>query len=279
MHQIKHYSMLAAKATLFSTIAISAVSAMAADSTSKYPATVQTVIDSGLKLRSNFDAAGGLKGWILSNGPGQHVIVYTSQDGEVAIAGNMFDAKGTSFNPQYIEKYLPKPDYEKFWGDLASSAWVAQGPETKDAKSIMYVFEDANCGFCHLTWKALDPYTKVGLQIRWVPVAFLAPDSMPKATALLAAKDSNAAIAESHANFGKKLEDSAPVVDGALKAKVEANGKLMDQWEFSGTPVLVYKDKDGKVRTKAGVPPLSELPTMTGLAEQANNDPALAKYR
>jgi thiol:disulfide interchange protein DsbG len=275
MLEPKHLSLLAVKAIVLSTIAISA---MAADNTSKYPAPIQTVIDSGLKLRSNFDAAGGLKGWILSGGPGQHMIMYTSQDGEVAIAGNMFDAKGTNFNPQYIDKYLPKPDYEKFWGDLTSAAWVSQGPESKDAKSIMYVFADANCGYCHLTWKALDPYTKVGLQIRWVPVAFLAPDSMPKATALLAAKDSNAAIAESHANFGKKLEDSAPV-DEALKAKVEANAKLMDQWEFSGTPVLVYKDKDGKVRTKAGVPPLSELPTMTGLAEQANNDPALAKYR
>jgi thiol:disulfide interchange protein DsbG len=275
MRHPKHLTCLAVKAIALSTIAISA---MAADITSKYPAPIQTVIDSGLKLESSFDAAGGLKGWILSKGPGQNTILYTSQDGEVAIAGNMFDAKGNSFNKQYIDKYLPKPDYEKLWANLETSAWVAQGPDTKDAKSIMYVFEDANCSFCHLTWKALDPYTKVGLQIRWIPVAFLAPDSMPKATALLAAKDSNAAIAESHASFGKKLDDNAPV-DEALKAKVEANAKLMEQWGFSGTPALFYRDKEGKVRAKAGAPLLSELPAMTGLAEQANDDPALARYR
>jgi len=272
MNQKIPLSQLAIKTIALCSIAISAVAA------DEYPATIQTAIDSGLKLENNFDAAGGLKGWILSKGPGHNTVLYTSQDGAVAIAGNMFDAKGTSFNKVYIEKYSPKPDYEKMWVDLASSTWVAQGPETKDAKSIIYVFEDANCGFCHLTWKALGPYTKVGLQIRWIPVAFLAPDSMPKAVSLLTSKDSNAAIAQSHANFGKKLEGDQ-LVDEALKAKVEANAKLMDQWGFSGTPTLFYRDKEGVVRAKSGVPLLSELPSMTGLAEQANNDPALAKYR
>jgi thiol:disulfide interchange protein DsbG len=272
MNQKKRLALMSVKAIVLSTITLSAMA------TDKYPATIQTAIDSGLKLENNFDAAGGLKGWILSKDPSHNTILYTSPDGEIAIAGNMFDAKGTSFNKIYLDKYLPKPDYEKMWAAMASSAWVAQGPETKDAKSIMYVFEDANCGFCHLTWKALPPYTQAGLQIRWIPVAFLAPDSMIKAAALLAAKDSNAAIAESHANFGKKLEGDSPV-DDALKAKVDANAQLMEQWGFSGTPVLLYRDKEGKVRAKAGMPLLSELPSMTGLAEQANNDPALAKYR
>ncbi len=272
MNQTRHLTQLIIKAIALSTVALSA---MAAD---KYPATIQTAIDNGFKLENNFDAAAGLKGWILSKGPGQTAVLYTSQDGDVAIAGNMFDAKGTSFNKVYLEKYLPKPDYEPLWGNLETSAWVAQGPETTDAKSIVYVFEDPNCGFCHLTWKALAPYTKVGLQIRSVPVAFLAPDSMTKAIKLLASKDDVAAIAELRANFGKKLDSDAPI-DEALKARVDANAKLMERWGFSGTPVLFYRDAEGKVRAKSGVPLLSELPTMTGLAEQANNDPALAKYR
>jgi len=272
MNQKNRLALLALNAALLGTIA---APALAAD---KYPATIQTVIDSGLKLENNFDAAGGFKGWILSNGRGQNTILYTMPDGDVAIAGNMFDAKGASLNNQYIEKYLPKPDYEKMWVSLESSAWVAQGPETKDAKAIMYAFEDANCGFCHLTWKALTPYTMVGLQVRWIPVAILAPDSLPKAVALLAATDGNAAIAEANANFGKELTLNVPV-DEAIKAKVEANAKLMEQWGFTGTPTLLYRDQSGKVRAKSGLPRLSDLPAMTGLAEQPNNDPALAKYR
>ena len=30
-------------------------------------------------------------------------------------------------------------------------------------KRTLYVFFDANCWFCHLTWKALQPYEKAGL--------------------------------------------------------------------------------------------------------------------
>ena len=251
------------------------IPALAAD---KYPAPIQAAIDSGLKFEETFQAAGNLKGWILSQGASNNTILYTTQNGEVAVAGVMIDAKGTNLNKQYLEKFAPKPDYERTWEELESSAWVVEGPATKDAKSIIYAFEDANCGFCHLTWKAFGPYIKAGLQVRWIPVAVLGADSMPKATVLLSSTDGNVAIAELHANFGKKLTVIAPV-DEALKAKVEANAKIMERWGFGGTPTLLYRDKAGKVRAVVGMPNLSDLPAITGLAEQANTDEALTKYR
>jgi thiol:disulfide interchange protein DsbG len=53
----------------------------------------------------------------------------------------------------------------------------------------------------------------------------------------------------------------------------------MRKFGAPGTPALVWKDRAGKVRFKAGVPRLSELPQITGLPAQANEDPELAKFR
>lgn len=265
------------KISIVSMLAVSAlVSSICSAET--LPAPIQSAVASGLKFEKSFPAAGGLTGWVLSQGPGTNMVLFTTAVGDVAIAGNMFDAKGVNLTKQYLEKYSPKPDYEKLWGELDSSAWVSEGASTKDAKSVVYAFEDANCGYCHLAWKAFQPYMAVGLQVRWVPVAFLAADSMPKAVQLLGASSSSAAITEMHADFGKKLTSTKPL-DEALKAKVENNAKIMRKYGFSGTPAIFYKDKQGIVHAVNGMPSLSELPSITGLPEQENKDSSLARYR
>jgi thiol:disulfide interchange protein DsbG len=53
---------------------------------------------------------------------------------------------------------------------------------------------------------------------------------------------------------------------------------LMNKFGAPGTPALVWKDR-GDVRFKVGVPRLSELPQITGLPAQPNDDPELAKFR
>ncbi len=70
--------------------------------------------------------------------------------------------------------------------------------------------------------------------------------------------------------------DKAP---GALVAQLQANTQLMRKFGAPGTPALVWKDREGKVRFKVGVPRLSELPQITGLPAQPNADPDLARFR
>lgn len=243
----------------------------------KIPAPLQMAVMGGMKVEKSFSAAGGLTGWILSQGVGNNMVVYTSANGEVAIAGNMLDAKGQNLSKQYLEQYAPKPDYDKMWGQLEKSSYLIEGPSNKDAKSVIYVFKDPNCGYCHLAWKALQAYEKVGLQVRWVPVAFLAADSYDKAAALMSAKDSTTAIREMHQAWGTKL--SVPAATKEQRAQLDANNKLMNEWGFRGTPATLYKDKAGKVRAAPGMFPLSDLPSITGLPEQPQSDPSLAKYR
>lgn len=172
-------------------------------------------------------------------------------------------------------------EYPRLFAELEKAEAVLEGP--RKARSILYVFFDANCLYCHLTWKALQPYEAVGLQVRWVPVAYQQPSSAGRAAAIMQAPDRVAALRINElrynaAEFDGGIEPLAKV-SHALAARLQANTRLMQQFGAPGTPALVWKDADGKVRFKAGVPRLSELPQITRLTAQPNDDPELANFR
>jgi thiol:disulfide interchange protein DsbG len=153
----------------------------------------------------------------------------------------------------------------------------------KEPKRVLYVFWDANCYYCNLTWKALQPYEKVGLQVRWVPVAYQKDNSAALAAAVMGAKDRAAALRENETRYRAKSYDggirAAAKVPADLAIELEENMTLMGRFGMSGTPALVWKDAKGTVRTNLGLPPLSRLPGITGLPEQKIDDPELAKFR
>lgn len=273
---MKHTLIALASATLLSLTSLAHANPVNLEN---LPAPILMAVGGGMKVEKQFDAAGGLTGWILSQGPGNNVVVFTTPDKQVAIAGNMLDAKGNNLTKQYLDEHSPQPNYSKMWGELEKSTWVAEGASGRNVKSTIYVFKDANCSFCHLAWKALQPYAKVGLQIRWVPVAFLAPDSFDKGAAMIESKDVAKTLADMHANWGRRDLPPAPAASASSRAKIEANNALMNKWGFRGTPATIYKDKSGTVKAVNGMPSLSELPNITGLPEQPQNDPALARFR
>lgn len=65
----------------------------------------------------------------------------------------------------------------------------------------------------------------------------------------------------------------------AITAKLQTNTDLMRRFGAPGTPALTWRDKEGKVLFRVGVPRLSELPEITGLLEQHIDDPELADFR
>ncbi|HEX9570808.1 MAG TPA: disulfide isomerase, partial [Burkholderiales bacterium] len=161
---------------------------------------------------------------------------------------------------------------------------------------VLYAFFDPNCTPCHFVWKALQAYERAGLQVRWVPVAYQKENSAARAHAVMQASDRAAALRElmqarEHEVARRKNEtrDRAdrsvggvtPVADlpSAFVTQLEANLQLMKRFGAPGTPLLVWKDADGKVQLKIGMPRLSQLPAITGLPEQRIDDPELAEFR
>lgn len=236
----------------------------------------------GMKIVNKFPAVGNMQGWVLQRG-GQSSVVFTTPDGKYLFAGALIDENGQNLTEEYTAKYVPKPDYSKLYAQLESSAYFIEGAKGTAVKGTIYAFMDPNCSYCHLAWKALQPYEKAGLQVRWVPVGFLTRDSLPKAAALLESADPGAAMAKHEETFDPQTETGGiqPVdkISPATAKKLQANAKLMSDFAFGGTPAIVYKDKNGKVFVKPGMPRMSDLPEMTGIPEQPQTDPDLARFR
>ncbi|HJU24733.1 MAG TPA: thiol:disulfide interchange protein DsbG [Casimicrobiaceae bacterium] len=166
------------------------------------------------------------------------------------------------------------------FAQLEKTDAVIEGP--REARRILYVFFDPNCFYCHLTWKALQPYEKAGLQVRLVPVAYQQPSSAGRAAAIMQAPDRVAAMRENELRYDRAHFDGgiAPVnVSKALAAQLDANTKLMHAFGAPGTPLLVWRDSNGRIQVMNAVPRLSELPRITGLPAQPENDPELAQWR
>ena len=174
-----------------------------------------------------------------------------------------------------------KRDLPSLYGVLEKADAVVEGADRP--RRVLYVFWDANCYYCNLTWRALKPYQAAGLQVRWVPVAYQKENSAALAAAVMGAKDRVAALRENETRYRARSYDggirAAAKVPADLAIGLEENMTLMGSFGMSGTPALVWKDADGRVQTHLGFPRLSTLPAITGLPEQKIDDPELAKYR
>ncbi|WP_348946483.1 thiol:disulfide interchange protein DsbG [Chitinibacter sp. FCG-7] len=252
-----------------------------ADKEPQYPRVIQADVEQGmLEVVRSFPAPSGLTGWVLSQA-GQHSIAYTTQDGETLLAGMLISEEGKNLSAEHEAQFVPKPDFTALYSTLEQSAYIAEG-ELENPKKIIYAFTDANCPYCHRVWKALQPYEKVGLQVRWLQVAILGPTSMTKAIEVMSAADKPAAFAQLALDHGKpwaaKAEYSAES-QPEIAEQIRSHAQLMGQFNIAATPGMIWKDAQGKLQVKVGMPRLSELPAITGLAEQATTDPALLQYQ
>jgi len=164
-----------------------------------------------------------------------------------------------------------------------SASAIVEGASGSNVKSTLYVFMDPNCIYCHLVWKALQPYEAAGLQVHWIPMGFLKPDSAGKAAALLEAKDGAALLKELETHYSEKDESGgiAPLahVPAADQTRLDGNMKVFQDLGFDGTPTLVYQGSGGRWADISGLPKLSELPGMLNLPAQPITDPELQRYR
>jgi len=232
----------------------------------------------GFHVVSSFAAASSLTGWVLQDRSGKFTIVYTTPDGESMISGVLYSRNGDNLTSLYTDLYVPSADLNALWTRLEHARFVVSGAQ-QEPKSVIYVIMDPNCIYCHFLWLALKAYEAAGLQVHWVPVGFLHADSVPKAAALLTR--GAGALQGLEENFDEKTESGAiePIeVTAEMKEALVANQQIMRDSTMSGTPGIFYKDAEGHVRRKQGMPELYELPGITGLPVQPQTDPRLDRF-
>lgn len=242
----------------------------------EHPKAIQSLEKRGVEVVKSFPAPAGLTGYVVKV-RGQADIVYLSADKKYVLAGVMLDESGENLTTAQLREHAPKPDLNAAWNQAEQAAWVADG--ANEPKNVVYAFADPFCPYCNALWKASQPYNAAGLQVRWIPVAYLHPDSAATAAAILQADDPSAALREHE----QKFEDGGigPLLEPGKKvlATVEENTRLMQEVGARGTPAVLYKDAEGKVRMVQGMPPLGKLPEIFGLPEQKVDDPDLQRFR
>lgn len=243
------------------------------------PTVLQFAKGSGLEIYNKFPAQGGLDGWIVKDqGSGKQVVIYTSADGSVMLAGMMLDKTGKNLTAEYTEQFVAPPDYSAALADFNKAASVMVGKSS--AKAELTVAFDPNCGFCKLLHRLLEPSVAAGeLKVRYVPVAILGADSDRKAAAMLESKDVLGDVTTLSTGGAAKLSTNP-----GLLAKVQENTQLMRKHGFNGTPAVLYKTKakgDETVFVSNGVPNMTELFDRLGISGQTDKlkaDPNLARF-
>lgn len=245
-----------------------------------YPPVLRPYLDNGLKVTKRFTAASGLTGWVVLH-QGQYTVLFTTADGKTLISGALINEQGKNLTAGYTRHYIPQPDFSQAFSELEKSHYITEG--TLNApKKVIYIFTDANCPFCHKTWLSLQPYERAGLQVRWVMVAVLGPNSMNKAIEVMASKDRLAAFRTDMEHFGSGRAVAAGMTPRAKPAEADIMRQqtaLMTRFGIQGTPGLVWKNATGKVMIKFGMPLPSEIPGITGLPRQRTTPPSLSRHK
>jgi thiol:disulfide interchange protein DsbG len=270
----------------FAASAPTAASGANAAYTGPVPAVLQqAMLKGGLDVYKKFQAADGLNGWVVKDhNSGKYVIVYTTADDALLLAGMALDNSGENLTNKYAQEYIPSTDYtpayKSFTTDASSVVWG-----NPKAKAEVVIGMDPNCIFCQRTEHMLKPAVDGGdLRVRLVPVGILGHDSPQRAAGLLVAKDVNAYM-DADVVAGEFTGNVPTSTDSGALAKVQANTQLFEKAGFNGTPAIMYMSGSGSSQTlnvSPGVPNMTELFTKLGLQKYIEKskaqDPQLVQY-
>lgn len=151
--------------------------------------------------------------------------------------------------------------------DMAAAARVLRQLDAATAISegrgarVLTIFFDPNCPYCRQLDADLRPFVgKDGLQLRWVPVAILAPSSLGQAAAILQAKDRLRAFraTEDHGldpNRPAPTQPSAGQISAQTRRALKANDTVLRRAGiYSSVPLAVFRDREGQPQLLLGVP-------------------------
>lgn len=226
------------------------------------PAVVKTLRTQGVEFMGTFETPIGLTGYAGVAGQ-RPLAVYVSKDGQYAVVGTLVNAKGEDASADKLKELVSAPMGAQAWTKVEASHWVADGKA--DAPRIIYAFSDPNCPYCNHFWEAARPWVESGkVQIREILVGVIREDSANKAAAILGAASPEAALLENERNFAKGGIKPLATVPADVQAKLRANEMLMLDLGFQGTPGILFKDADGTVQMRSGMPQGNDLQTVLG---------------
>lgn len=231
-----------------------------ADSNTKASNLVMTLTKGQATIVQSFDSLGNLEGFVVKpagSQQGQPTIVYADKNGQYAFVGALLTPTGDNQSAADNQKYIVSTIAEKAFAKAKDTAWILDGKA--DAKHVAYAVADPNCIYCNKLYTVTRPYVQSGdLAIRWIWVGFLKPSSAGLAQAIIGATDPIQAMAQDENNFNASTEQGgiAPLANPPKDVldKFKKNMAFIGEFQFPGTPVLIYQDQNGKPQAAFGLP-------------------------
>ena len=241
--------------------------AIANSHTNKATQLIERVLHHHVKILHAFPAPDNLIGYIVQAGKGKPTILYADKQGHYILFGALFDHNGknlTALTQQHYQQHAPTSHpgtAPSVITDAAKTSWFEQG--NPHAAHQLYVVAEPNCSACHFFYNTLQPYIGKGLvTIRWIMVGFLKPSSPGKAMAIMMAKNPAKALWENETHFDATSETGgiAPIPSRVGSQHFARNMAFIHHHHFTSTPILIYRDKTGKVSLLKGALPNKLIP-------------------
>ncbi len=226
------------------------------------PAVIEAIEAQGFEVLGEFDAPSGLRGFAGVAGQ-QPVAVYATNEGEHAVVGTLINAKGEDIGAEALQRLVAGPMSACTWALLEASEWIVDGKA--DAPRVIYTFSDPNCPFCNKFWSAARPWVDSGkVQLRHIMVGVIRPDSANKVATIMTASSPSEALRRNETSYSSGGIKPAASVPANVRATLDANQRLMVQLGFQGTPGILFRDDNGTVQRRAGMPAPDDLATVLG---------------
>lgn len=246
--------------------------AQAQESVPEVPKPIQNLVNEGAQIRYLGDDYGAQAWLTIKNGQEQYF--YVLPGGEAFLMGVLFNNKGEVVTVDQVRKLRAKGDTlldtlaenapqetvaetsdaynfkspsEQLFYDVSNSNWVPLGVA---GAPVAYAFIDPLCPHCHEFIKDVRKDIEAGkLQLRLIPVGF--KDETRAQAAFLMATPNAQERWFKHMDGDK---EALPAKTGINEQGVQRNLAIMQSWEFSATPMVIYRGKDETVKIIRGRP-------------------------
>lgn len=187
-------------------------------------------------------------------------VFYQVAGSQYVIFGDLLSSSGANLTDA-LTAMFPSRDYSQYRDTLSQLTTVTTGNGSGD----MFVVYDPECGACK-EFVALTKALELDVTIHWVIVGLQSETGWRAGSALLQSKNPALMIEMLQNPLHVQEAARSDSVDPKDQERIEANSKLLRDFDLRGTPTLILLQKD-QVFVRAGMPTLGELKVFADQAQ------------
>ncbi|MDA0152419.1 thioredoxin fold domain-containing protein [Vibrio sp. Makdt] len=179
---------------------------------------------------------------VEDNSEGNFHVYWVDDSQGTIFTGDLVTVDGVNLSNTYRNKLVPS-QADTFNKVFDKGLVLGDTDVDVNTDNALYVFYEPFCTFCRKLHKNMQPLIEKGLNVQYIPVAWIRPNSADVIATIAKSDDITKALYMSDANILEVTETA----DDQTRTQIEFNGFVMRSMGISGTPGMVYKTGDGKV--------------------------------